>query len=361
MENILDYIDQCGDFSFEQSSFNEIDALILAQSAYFDFSYFAYKSSYQFNELVGHRIITKMTEKTFNAQSNAKLLAAMVKSRRYRNITFRDFVDTKDLKQELQFSAITYQLKSDFSYIAFRGTDISFLGWKEDFNMAFLPQIPSQIAALAYIQQFCLQQTGQFAIGGHSKGGNLAVFAGIELSAKSRQRLTKIYNFDGPGFRSHELNYKSQLLNRMIYKVVPQGSIIGILFDSGELNIIRSHASGYWQHDPFSWSVKKSHFEVAEQLELSSKYLRETIPTWLENVDNETKEKVVSGLYQLLIDTGYQSVLEIEPFRLQYLKYMADELRKLPPETQSATLLLIKKLFESSLNNSKNRMRKGND
>lgn len=299
-----------------------------------------------------------MTEKTFNAQSNAKLLAAMVNSRRYRDITFRDFVDDKDLNQELQFSAITYQLKSEFSYIAFRGTDISFLGWKEDFNMAFLPQIPSQIAALAYVKRFCLQYKGQFAIGGHSKGGNLAIFAGIELGAESRRRLTKIYNFDGPGFRSHELNYKIHLLKRLIYKVVPQGSIIGILFDLSEINIIRSYASGYWQHDPFSWSVKKSHFEAVDQLELSSQYLRETIPIWLENVDDETKEKVISGLYQLLIDTGYQSVLEIEPFRLQHLKYMVEELKKLPPETQSATLLLIKKLFESSLERSKKRIKK---
>ncbi|MBS7576243.1 MULTISPECIES: Mbeg1-like protein [unclassified Enterococcus] len=358
MNNMLDYINQYGDLSFAKNSFNEIDALILAQSAYFDFSSFAYKSTYQLKDIVGSEMITKMTEKTFNAHSNAKLLSAMIKSQRYRNITFRDFIDDKDLNQELQFSAITYQLTSAFSYIAIRGTDISFLGWKEDFNMAFLPQIPSQIAALAYVQQFCLQHKGQFAIGGHSKGGNLAVFAGIELSAKSRQRLTKIYNFDGPGFRSHELSYKSQLLRRLIYKVVPQGSIIGILFDLSELNIIRSYASGYWQHDPFSWSVNKMHFEGVAQLELPSKYLRETIPAWLEKVDNETKERVVSGLYQLLIDTGYQSVLEIEPFRLQNLKYMADELKKLPPETQSATLLLIKKLFESSLEQSRKRLKK---
>lgn len=356
MKNIISYIEEYGHLSFSQRSFNEIDALIFSQVVYFDFNQLNLWSVKRFSQISNQSMVKYITRMSFNTAMDQRFLTLLIESNRYKDICWHHFVETVDIENQQQFAAITFQLTDDLAYIAIRGTDVSFLGWKENFNMAFLEYIPSQSAAQDYAETIMAESNSRFYIGGHSKGGHLATFAGIQLRKDYRRRLIKIFNFDGPGFINHQLAYQAARLNRLIYKVVPQGSMIGVLFeDYSNFSIIRSNGSGYWQHDPFTWEIEGCHFKTVDNLEITSKYILETVPTWLEKVDNHTKAQVIDALYQIAINLGLETVFDIEPIKLQHFKLLTNELRNMPIEAQSGGMLLIKKLFESSIEEAKER------
>ncbi|MDR1568141.1 MAG: DUF2974 domain-containing protein [Streptococcaceae bacterium] len=351
MTNMLTYLERYGNLPFEKSSFNEIDALILAEAAYFDYAYLIKEEVSCFAEVKAEHL-SEVVKSSFNAESDGILLELLSRSSRFCSVHWSAYQSDNDVEKELQFAAITFQLTAELFYLAFRGTDTTFLGWKEDFNMSFLKNIPSQAAALAYVEAFCQTHTAPFYLGGHSKGGHLAVYAGIKLAAKLRQRLRMIYNFDGPGFNHHALSYQAEKLARLIYKVVPQGSMVGVLFDTPEhFSVIKSTGSLIWQHDPFTWSVQNKHFEVAAELDLIAKYIEETVPTWLESLDEKTISCVIDAVYQAILETGVTSMLEVSTSHKGkgHLRILAKKLRTLDSKAQQAALVLIKQLFATSL------------
>ena len=79
------------------------------------------------------------------------LLAAVAASPRFRDVRVMGYVDAIDPQAEKQFAAMTFRLTEDLSYVAFRGTDASLVGWKEDFNLAYRCPVPSQTEAARYL------------------------------------------------------------------------------------------------------------------------------------------------------------------------------------------------------------------
>ena len=211
-----------------------------------------------------------------------------------------------DFDEEQQFSAISFELPNNIMYISFRGTNSTFVGWKEDLNMVYLDTIPSQRSALLYLEKAAKLFDSEFYLGGHSKGGNLAMYAGTFF--KKQARILKIFNHDGPGLNSFLKNsseYKAA--ERKIYKFVPEASIIGMLIESGsDFHVIKSNAILFMQHNPYTWEVSGNKFHKLASVNALSDYSRRTVMTVLQTVDIESREEFVSSLYEISTSTNSQ-------------------------------------------------------
>ena len=264
--DIIAYIDWRGDLSFEQSAFNAVDAAIFCQILYLNFDGLFPDTGFK-------RFLTlaELSERFFSADDfpvrretgvlinkrTTDLLFAAGKSRRFAGVKLCGCVSVLDLNREEQFSAVTCILKKDAAFIAYRGTDDTIVGWKEDFNLAVQDVVPAQEDARAYLSEAAAHLHGALFVGGHSKGGNLAVFAAANAVRRVQERIAVIYNFDGPGFPEEKLG--SRGFQAVIPKVLtfqPQLSIVGMLFErAGECRIVESKETGLFQHDIFSWNV----------------------------------------------------------------------------------------------------------
>ena len=234
-DTIENYLKTYGRRSFHACPFNEVDSLLLCQLAYLKFDGMVpgvkgdqpsvTLGSLRYNcerERLFHKIIFE--------KENRALFGWMSESRRFRNLRLNCYVNLVDRAREVQFAAVTYLLEDNTVYVAFRGTDETFVGWKEDFNMAFLCPVPGQAMAVRYLNRMAKRFSQPFYVGGHSKGGNFAVYGAMYCVSDVRRRILRIYNMDGPGFRPeilHSARYAA-VADRVV-KYLPMFSVIGML------------------------------------------------------------------------------------------------------------------------------------
>ena len=128
-----------------------------------------------------------------------------------------DFQDIYD-SQDKQFAAVTYVIPNGPTVVAFRGTDSTIIGWKEDFMISYT-SVPSQDLALSYAIKHVGEADGDVIILGHSKGAHLALFAAAHLEEKYQDKLLHVYLNDGPGFNPDILD------KSLIYK-----DLFGLLY-----------------------------------------------------------------------------------------------------------------------------------
>jgi hypothetical protein len=213
----------------------------------------------------------------------------------------------------MQFCAMTFRLSDGSLFVAFRGTDDTIVGWKEDFNMTFLSHIPAQERAAAYLNYVASCHKGPIRTGGHSKGGNLAVYAAAKCGDLLQRRIVEIYNQDGPGFSETMMNdpgYRNILPKVRSY--VPQSSVIGMLLEHEEpYTIIKSNQIGIMQHDPYSWQVLGANFLQVEELTADSRFLDRTFKNWLSQMSNEERSAFFDTVFELLESTGAERAGEI--------------------------------------------------
>jgi hypothetical protein len=319
--NICDYIDWRGDLTFDQSPLNEIDSLIFCQLSYLNFTNLApnnLDSSKKLSELA--KLFFASSD--FKERSNLgilidprtnELFKKASESIRFQDVEVTGFVSELDNKIEEQFSAVTFifnslsKLGKQKIFVAFRGTDDTIIGWKEDFNLAFLEKIPAQSDALAYLKNVTTTfKKADFFVGGHSKGGNLAIFASAHLNKKSKKNLISIYNFDGPGFSQSSLDSDDFLsIKQKIRSVFPKFSIVGMLFHHFDpCKIVLSNKKFVMQHNPFSWFVKGISFECQDKLDSGSELFFKSFNKWFENLQSNQKEQFVETLFSLLDSTN---------------------------------------------------------
>jgi hypothetical protein len=234
----------------------------------------------------------------------------MAASPRFRDIGVNFYVDRLDTGEEKQFSAIVFVLGDGTAYVAFRGTDTTVVGWKEDFNMAFMSPIPSQTDAVDYLNTVGKKfKKISLRIGGHSKGGNLAVYASMKCNPSVSKRICEVYSHDGPGFRLGVFNsndYKK--LKDRICKTMPASSVIGMLLENQEeYRVVESNRFGILQHDPFSWKVVKNDFVDAKHVSPSALYTSEAIRSWLHELPDEEREKFADTLFDVISATKADS------------------------------------------------------
>ncbi|MBR0085439.1 MAG: DUF2974 domain-containing protein, partial [Lachnospiraceae bacterium] len=292
MANIYDYLDWRADIPFSTDPFNEVDALVLCELAYVDFSG-VLKNKDEFCSIteLHKRFFELHTKEEIMAEDSYVketpfLLRKMKKSVRFGDVLAGRYVNIVSKEKEEQMSAITFVF-DDFDFISFRGTDDTIVGWKEDFNMSFLPATSGQKAAARYVSE-----TGgdkPLLIGGHSKGGNFAVYAAAFCSEEVKPRIRKVYTFDGPGFIREvtETREYRELLPK-IASIIPEGSVMGLLLEDGYPHkIVGSTAKGIKQHDGQTWEVRRNCFVTAQELTRGSIFADKTLTRWIESFDHE--------------------------------------------------------------------------
>lgn len=312
--NLLDYVAWRGDLSFEERAFNEIDSLILSILSYENYDGILVKESEKTLKETADRFFQKYDEETLKnrvslTNRSYELLKEAAKTMRFGELIMCHYVNEVDERQEVQFAAVTFCYRNVWKYIAFRGTDDTIVGWKEDFAMTYRNEVPSQHRAMEYIKQIDASSSlldralkkNVYYIGGHSKGGNLAMYAAAAVPAKIQDQIRRVDNFDGPGF--HEEMCKRPSFQRILPRIhtyIPTGSIFGRLFTHFEkVSIIKSDQSGLFQHDAFSWHVTAQHFVYQEDMTLGSEKASAKLNGMLEEYTPKQREELVSSLFSV--------------------------------------------------------------
>ena len=316
MADLYDYLQWRGDLTFSQAPVNPVDTLIFSALSYISFGG-------SVEALPEVPISLKDAAEEFfrfpdqlercRVKNDISLLQAAVETPRFRNIMLLQYRSILIPEEETQFAAITFLLDDNSGVITFRGTDYTLVGWKEDFNMTFRETIPSQILAQEYTREIGSKYIMPLRICGHSKGGNLAVFAAVKSEESIRNRICEIYNHDGPGFTEYMMSdpaYKE--LAHRIRTIVPQSSVIGMLLEHEEpYTIIKSNQVGIMQHDPYSWQVLGPNFQRVEELTADSRFLDRTFKNWLSQMSNEERSEFFDTVFELLESTGAEHTGEI--------------------------------------------------
>lgn len=292
MINIIDYIKEYGNLTLEEYPFNNVDSLILSQISYIKFENSSIDIESEIHLLSDfENEIDTLCIDTRVPELNEELFLQFIHSLRYEAIAISHLQTNFDKDNEKQFCAMTFHLPNQIDYIAFRGTDASFVGWKEDFNLCFQENIPSQISALNYVNNYKTKH--KLILGGHSKGANLALYAGIY----THNSIFCIYNHDGPGFLTP---YQT---DKKVFKTIPQSSVIGLLLEeTNNYQIIQSDAISILQHDPFTWCVENGDFIYLKQNDQLSKHTQSTLSNWLKSIDVNTRKQVIDTIYSIFSD-----------------------------------------------------------
>lgn len=311
MTNFFDYLKWRDDLTLAQSPFNEVDAIILARMAYFPFECIDYKlsSPITIKEVTNSlKNYPNIKNKVF-FKNDVDLIRILNKSNRFKNMQIVSYENIFDKKVETQFCALTVKLCDDLHYVVFRGTDDSLIGWKESFSMAFTFPIPAQTMAQNYLNKVVSETCGDLIVGGHSKGGNLAVYSG--MYCKDKDRIKRIYNFDGPGFNSDVIKSDEYLsIKDKIKTYIPQSSIVGLMLEPADhYYIIESaKALNILQHDMAYWEVEKNHFKYVKSVTNSSKIIDATFKSWYNELTDKQREDYFNAIYSILSTTNVENL-----------------------------------------------------
>jgi len=337
---------------FDDSPFNHVDSLILSQLAYFRFDGLIPGPEddapfIRLGDLYKAEYFPSLLQNMFYIDKNRRLFFALAASPRFRDIRLNYFVDKLDYNAEKQFSAITYLLPDGTVFVAFRGTDHTFVGWKEDFNMAYKSPVPSQEEGVAYLDAVADKVSGSLIVGGHSKGGNIAVYSSMYCKSSVRNRITAVYSHDGPGFREDVFSSSTYMeIKDRIYKFVPQSSIVGMLLQSQEnYMVVESRKFGIMQHDPFSWVVENGDFKYAKTITNSSMNVNYNLNRWLNDLPDEKRELFVDALYQAIKSTNVKSISDLSEIRVKNIASALKTFRSIDKETRKIVVQTIRELI----------------
>ncbi len=313
-ENIIDYVRTESD-DFTTRAVCRVDSLVFSCLAYLRLPTDAHAAGDEeglcLKDLFRLEWLDGMCGNLHDPQSSAELLAAAAGSSRFKDVRVNSYVTHTDERAEQQFSAMTFSLSPHETFVAFRGTDNTLVGWKEDFNMAFQHAIPSQIAATRYLERVAARTTGRIWCGGHSKGGNLAVYAGMTCPNEVAVRLARLFSHDGPGFLDEAMTQgRWSESSTIVDKTIPQSSVIGMLFECQEPNyrVVRSHSVGFAQHDPFSWEVDGCDFVTESRVGLGASLLDSSVNAWLVSTSPEERERFVDAVFSVLGASGMATI-----------------------------------------------------
>lgn len=220
-----------------------------------------------------------------------------------------------DLDQQTQFAAMTFLLPTGTLVVAFRGTDDSLIGWKEDFNMAFTYPVPAQKQAADYLERVGALWNGEIVLTGHSKGGNLAIYAAMNAPDAIKDRITRIYTLDGPGFSPEVIHsYEYSTVVHRITRVIPDGSIIGMLLahsPHAHRIVVKSSADGLMQHSCYTWLMHGDHFVQVPDVTPTSQTFAEAMNSWLGGMTQRQREHGVEALFRVLTSSGHGTITEL--------------------------------------------------
>ena len=343
MNSIIDYVKWRGDLSFEASPFNRIDNLILTQLAYALWDG-VLSDSFEEQRTLYDAVDAFFAEGNDDAQkdhgyfasSNLLLLMPLVGiSKRFRDVKICGYVNQVEEAVEKQFSAVTFLLDDETAYVAYRGTDSTMVGWKEDFNMSFMYTVPSQNMAISYLHDAIIHLPHMHMyVGGHSKGGNLAVYAAAFLPSVIQSRVLQVFNNDGPGLMSTVVEMDGyQRMKDRIETFVPQSSVFGMILEhEEEYRVVHSNQVSVFQHNAFSWDVLGVDFVYMENVHKSSEALNKAFRDWVSDLSYEDKQKFFDVIFDVINEAGITTTADLRKARLKSSYALLKTYRELSAE-----------------------------
>lgn len=362
--NIEDYLAWRGDLSFRDSPFNPVDNLMFSVFAYLPLDGLVPSDPGQHGPTASDvaREFAKLDARSMKGRGFSERMARHIsffrqaaETRRFAGVRLSGFQNRFDKDEETQFAAVSFSMEDGSHYIAFRGTDSTVVGWKEDFNMSFMTPVPAQRLAAAYLERAAHKLHGKLRIGGHSKGGNLAVYGAACSSWWTQRRILGVYNNDGPGFDTATIAKDGfRALNGRLYAYVPQSSIIGMLLEHSETyTIVQSTQKGIAQHDPYSWTVRGPAFVCVDTVTDTSRFIDTTIKEWLGSLPPAERRKFIDALFDILEATDITSFSELSTNWFQRARAMADAISNLDGESRTMLMKTLGLLFDTIKTNLK--------
>lgn len=309
MKNILNYVKH-NNASFNLSPFNRVDALIFSWLSYFTYPEYIKRGkgiALKDVENLGLLPDKEMFAEAFNPKTSAKLFRILTASDRFGSCELSYFREVRDESAEKQFAAICVKFAPQQYFLSFRGTDPSFMAWKEDFSLACRFPLPSQVEAADYARSVMLKfNCAQFYFGGHSKGGTAAVYALTNVGNELQNRVMQVFNFDGPGFLKNECN--ADEFNAKTIKIVPHSAFVGMIFETGgNYQIVKSRSVSFLQHNPFFWAISDNDFIYLDKRTHGSVKLQKSLNGWIEDLSIGERERFINLLYGALYDLNTRS------------------------------------------------------
>lgn len=355
MANILEYMDWRGDIPFSLDSFNDVDNLILAEIAYTDFEGILTQDEVMSLSEASKLYFEVHTEQEINDRTTFYRLAPMVLKKaastdRFKDITISSYMSITSSDRDEQIAAITYSLPDDSCYVAFRGTDNTLIGWKEDFNLSFMEETTGQRRAIEYINYYFKNKKKRLRIGGHSKGGNFAVYSAAFCDKSIKKYISNIYSNDGPGFREEIIEKKEykDILPK-VTSILPEESMVGILL-SNKYNsyIIKSSMKGIYQHDPISWMVYGNQFIKAESRTDTSMIVDKTMMKWLATMSDADRAIFTDLLFSTLDNNGIKTLNDLSEGGVKAVSEIMKSLYEMPADKQQEFSSMVKRLVKIS-------------
>lgn len=340
MGNLIDYLHWRGDLSFQQDPFNDVDNLVLSMLSYVAFDGIVpdLTSKSSISVEAASRMYFSRPNHTDKDIENGKtlthltpfVLRAMAKSRRYGAATLSKYVNHIDTAKQVQFSALHIGLSDGSNFIAYRGTDDTLTGWREDCNLS-LGVIPAQTEAVGYLVRTTRGARPRYRIGGQSKGGNLAVYAATQCPKQVQNRILFVYNNDGPGFLPEVLQsagYQSMLPRMRMF--LPEDSMVGMLFDHQEAHtVVESANTGLMQHDSMSWQVLGNSFVTRPGLSDRATTINTIMDRWIGSLSPAERSKVIDAIFTILESSGATTLEGISNGGLKSIAAMVNSVNDL--------------------------------
>ena len=355
MANLLDYIAWRGDLSFEASPFSEVDNLIFSMLTFIDFENIVPEEAdgepVKLSECLSRYMRLypsgQYFGKIFPAEMD-ELFPSAAKSARFGDVGVTFYRSETDAEKCMQFAAVTFVLPDGTLFVAFRGTDDSLIGWKEDFNLSYIHPAPGQMMALEYLREIASAHPGKIITGGHSKGGHLAVYSAVFSPESVRERIICAYSNDGPGFVREVI--ESELFAEMkdrIRSFVPQASVIGMLLKHPDnYTVVQSshpNKNGLLQHDPFSWKVIGPRFIHLKRLAREGLQNDLVIDRWLDNVSDEERQRFTNILFGIIESTGAKTLTDFSVDQVPKIATIIRAFSELDRDAKEGMISIIKR------------------
>ena len=352
--NKLDYLRWRGDLAFSADCFNEVDGSILAMLSYIDYNKFWGKDDVVFKRAVESYCPDKKYDSVklgliLPSKKINELFCSAAKTRRFGLVRASDYKAKTSIEENCQFAAVTFHLPNHRAVIAFRGTDDSLVGWREDCYLSFCEEIPAQRMAVEYLEMIAEKYPDErlYTVG-HSKGGNLALYSAVKCSERTRAQLIRAYSYDGPGFsKTFVSSDEYKAAHRKLVAIVPQSSFVGTMFDvGGHYTVVNGTVRGPLQHDSFTWEVEGSSFKrlpaLSERGQKNAKQFNES----MERMSEDEKREFVETLFSIVESTGAKTLTDFSNGKFKSVGALIKNYNGMDKEKKELMLGLFLKLFD---------------
>ena len=344
--NIYDYVDNYGIYSFDEKPITLVDKVIFSFLSYVNFQGIVKYNKITIKE-AGNRYFELYPDNKkyiLVIRHAIKVLRYIKDTNRYKDCLLYNYI--YEGTEALQFGVICIEYQKNKVFVSYEGTDQLISGWKEDIVLAYRTNTISHKKAIRYLNRFFTFTNKQLIIGGHSKGGNLALVASMYSNFLVRSQINEVLNVDGPGLLDVEFNSREfkKVLPR--YKhIIPENSIVGMLLNNENETVIKTTANGPITHNIAYWEIKNDKF-VLTKLSPFSEELRKDILKWLSVTHKNDIRKLAKNFQNIFESAGVNSLIDIKK-KKRLIFELIEETKNMDPEATRVLVNFLKMVIKS--------------